>query len=127
VEANQAWAKNVGALLISVVAKKFTRNGNPNRAAEHDIGLAAANMVLQATALGLQGHQMIGIEPTKVRAIYGVPESYEPLTAIALGYPVAVSPGTTDQVAQRDLVRRPRKLLSEIIIGGAWGHAAKLD
>src|SRR4051812_23453865 len=112
VEANQAWAKNAGALLVTVVAKQFTKNGKPNRAAEHDIGLAAGNMVLQATALGLQGHQMIGIDPAKVRATYNVPENYEPLTAIALGYPAAVAPNTTDQVAQRDLARRLRKPLA---------------
>jgi nitroreductase len=127
VDANQAWAKNAGALLITVVTKLFSKNGKPNRAAEHDIGLASGNMVLQATALGLQGHQMIGIEPAKVRATYGVPEDHEPLTAIALGYPAAVSSGTTDQVAQRDLARRPRKPLSEIVISGAWARAANLS
>src|SRR4051794_10855295 len=127
VEGNQAWAKNVGALLITVVAKLFTKNGKPNRAAEHDIGLAAGNMVLQATALGLQGHQMIGIEPGKVRAAYSVPEDHEPLTAIALGYPASVSRDTSDPVAQRDLARRMRKPLSEIIISGGWGRAANLS
>src|SRR5436309_7691747 len=106
VEGNRVWAKNVGVLMLTIVAKLFVKNGKPNRAAEHDIGLAAGNMVLQATALGLQGHQMIGIEPAKVRATYAVPENHEPLTAIALGYPAAVSQGTTDQVAQRDLARR---------------------
>jgi nitroreductase len=126
VEANQAWATNAGALLVTVVAKLFTKNGKPNRAAEHDIGLAAGNMVLQATALGLQGHQMIGIEPSKVRASYNVPENHEPLTAIALGYPAAVASNTTDAVAQRDLARRTRKPLSEIVISGAWGQAAKV-
>jgi nitroreductase len=127
VDANQSWAKNAGALLVTVVAKLFTKNGKPNRAAEHDVGLAAGNLVLQAAALGLQGHQMIGIEPAKVRATYHVPENHEPLTAIALGYPAAVPPTTTDTVAQRDLTRRLRKPLSEIVISGAWGHSAKLS
>jgi len=125
VEGNQAWAKNAGALIVTVAARLFTKNGKPNRAAEHDIGLAAGNMVLQATALGLQGHQMIGIEAAKVRTTYGVPENYEPLTAIALGYPAPVSAGTTDPVAQRDLTRRLRKSLTEIVIGDAWGKPAK--
>src|SRR4029450_783626 len=93
VEGNRVWAKNAGLLLLTIVAKFFVKNGKPNRAAEHDIGLAAGNMVLQATALGLQGHQMIGIEPAKVRATYRIPDSHEPLTAIALGYPaVATDP-----------------------------------
>ena len=122
-----AWAKNVGVLMLTVVSRNCSaKNGKPNRAAEHDIGLAAGNMVLQATALGLQGHQMIGIEPAKVRATYKVPDAHEPLTAIALGYPAAVQPGTTDPLGQRDLTPRARKSLSEIVISGAWGQPAKL-
>src|SRR5262249_22496378 len=37
VEGNRGWAKNAGALLLTVTAKLFTKNGKPNRAAEHDI------------------------------------------------------------------------------------------
>src|SRR5213595_2250817 len=48
VEANRAWAKNAGVVMLTVVSKLFVKNGKPNRAAEHDIGLAAGNMVLQA-------------------------------------------------------------------------------
>jgi nitroreductase len=127
VEGNQAWAKNVGVLMLTIVARLFVKNGKPNRAAEHDVGLAAGNMVLQATALGLQGHQMIGIEPAKIRATYKIPDSHEPLTAIALGYPAAVQPGTSDPLGQRDLTSRGRKPLSEIVISGGWGQAAKLE
>jgi nitroreductase len=125
VEGNRAWAKNVGVLLLTIVAKLFTKNGKPNRAAEHDIGLAAGYMVLQATALGLQGHQMIGIEPDKVRSTYKIPESHEPLTAIALGYPTT-SADANDPLAQRDAARRLRKPLSEIVIQSSWGQPAKL-
>lgn len=127
VEGNRGWAKNAGVLMLSVVAKSFVKNGKPNKAAEHDIGLAAANMVLQATALGLQGHQMIGIEPAKIRAVYKVPEGYEPLTAIAIGYPAPVPPNASDPIAQRDLGRRQRKPLAEIIISNTWGNPAKLS
>ena len=127
VEANRAWAKNAGVVMLTVVSKLFIKNGKPNRAAEHDIGLAAGNLVLQATALGLQGHQMIGIERDKARTTYGIPDDHEALTGIALGYPAAVPPGTTDQVLQRDLARRLRKPLAEIVIRGAWGKSAKLS
>ena len=126
VEGNRAWAKNVGVLLLTVVSRLFTKNGKPNRACEHDIGLSAGNLVLQATALGLATHQMIGIEPAKVRSTYNVPDNYEPLTAIAIGHAAAVQPGTADQLAQRDLTPRTRKPLSEIIIAGGWGQPAKL-
>jgi len=127
VETNRAWAKNAGVVMLTVVSKFFVKNGKPNRAAEHDIGLAAAHLVLQATALGLQGHQMIGIEPDKARATYDIPQGHEALTAIALGYPAAVSAGAADEVQKRDLARRLRKPLSEIVIRGAWGKAANLS
>ena len=127
VEGNRGWAKNAGVLLLTIVSKLFSKNGKPNRAAEHDLGLAAGHMVLQATAIGLQGHQMIGIEPAKVRAAYKIPDTHEPLTAIALGYAAAVQPGTTDPLGQRDLAPRARKPLSEIVISGGWGQPAKLQ
>ncbi|MCI0360859.1 MAG: nitroreductase family protein [Planctomycetaceae bacterium] len=123
VEGNQAWAKNVGVLLLTVVSRTFVKNGKPNAACEHDVGLAAGNMVLQATALGLQGHQMIGIVAAKVRAAYQVPDGHDPLTAIALGYPAAVVAGTTDPLAQRDLAPRGRKPLTEIVLS-TWGRPA---
>ena len=123
VEGNRAWAQNAGVLMLTVVSKLFAKNGKPNKAAEHDIGLAAANLALQATALDLQAHQMIGIEPAKIRATYRIPDNYEPLTAIALGYPAAVESGTTDPLAQRDSTRRGRKSLSEFVFS-TWGQSA---
>ena len=127
VEGNQGWAKNAGVLILTVVSRLFSKNGKPNKACEHDIGLAAGNLVVQATSLGLHVHQMIGIEPAKVRATYKVPENHDPLTAIAIGYAADVKPGTTDPLAQRDLVPRPRKKISEFVIAGAWGQSAKLE
>jgi nitroreductase len=127
VPGNQVWAKNAGVLMLTVVNRLFVKNGKPNAAAEHDIGLAAGNLVLQATALGLQGHQMIGVERDKARSTYGIPEGHDALTAIALGYPAPVPPGTTDEVQKRDLARRLRKPLSEIVIRGLWGTPAKLS
>src|SRR5215510_11350619 len=126
VEGNQAWARNAGVVMLTVVSRLFVKNGKPNAAAEHDVGLASSNLVLQAAALGMQGHQMIGIERDKARATYGIPDGHEPHTAIALGYPAAVPANTTDELQKRDVARRLRKPISEIVICGAWGKSAKL-
>ena len=125
VEGNQAWAKNVGVLIVTVVSRRFKLNGKPNAACEHDVGLAAGNLTLQATALGLHVHQMIGIVPDKVRAAYNVPEGHDPLTAIAIGHAAAVAPGTTDKLAQRDLAPRTRKTIAEFVVS-TWGQSAPL-
>src|SRR5262245_29146922 len=53
VEGNQAWAKAAPVLALACTSLKFARDGRPNAAAIHDLGLASANLVLEATARGL--------------------------------------------------------------------------
>src|SRR6185436_6826024 len=73
VEKNQQWAQLAPVLMVSVAKLNFEKNGKPNRHAFHDVGLAVANMIVQATAFGLFVHQMAGFSPDKVREIFGVP------------------------------------------------------
>ncbi len=120
VEANQAWAKDAGVLMISVVCKTFQRNGKPNRVAEHDVGLAAGNLTMQATAIGLAVHQMAGIDLDKTRETYGIPDSHDPLTGIAVGYAADPDHAANEQFAQRDRAPRTRKPLDEFVFRGAW-------
>ncbi|MEK7839203.1 MAG: nitroreductase family protein, partial [candidate division NC10 bacterium] len=53
IEANQAWAKAAPLLAVSVASLNFQLNGKPNKAAIHDLGLAAGSLTLEATARGL--------------------------------------------------------------------------
>jgi nitroreductase len=115
VEANQAWAKNAGALLLTAYRPNFSKNGKSNRVALHDLGQAAAYFVLQAAALGLHAHQMSGVDLDAVRKTYSIPEEYEPATAIAVGYVDVSEPKPDDQMAQRDLTPRNRLPLSEFV------------
>jgi len=130
VEANQGWAVHAGALLLTVTHRKFSRNGKPNKAAEHDVGLFAANFSVQATALGLHVHQMIGIEPAKARQALNVPEDYDPLTALAVGYAAdAAHPETRDdeqkvKLAERDLAPRQRRPLEQWVFTNRWGESS---
>lgn len=126
VEANRAWAVNAGALMVSVVHRDFVRNGTPNRAAEHDLGLAAANLSVQATSLGLAVHQMIGIDALKTRIAYHVPERYDPLTALAIGYPADPNQIANEALRQRDQTPRTRKPLESFIFANDWSRPAPL-
>ena len=125
VEGNQVWAKAAAALALGITSLKFSHNGKPNRAAIHDLGLSTGNLVLEATARGLFVHQMIGILPDKVREVYEVPEGYEPMTAIAIGY-AGERKDLPQELAQRDVARRPRKPLKELVFSGRWGATAGL-
>jgi nitroreductase len=125
VEGNQAWAKAAPVLAIGCTSLNFVRNGKPNAAAVHDLGLASASVVLEATARGLFVHQMIGIMPERVRELYRVPEGVQPLTGVAIGH--ATTPDSLpDAYKQRDLAPRSRKKLGEFLFSGQWGTASAL-
>lgn len=124
-EANQAWAKYAPVLVFAVFSETFIRNNKANRAAQHDLGLAAGNICVEATARGLKVHQMIGIEPDKVRAEYGIPEGYTPLTALAIGYPGELTK-CPKELRERDQNPRVRKPISEFVFAHFWGEKSKI-
>jgi nitroreductase len=124
-ENNQQWASRAPVLMVSVAKLSFDMNGQPNRYAFHDVGLAVANLIMQATALGLYVHQMAGFYPEKVRELYGVPEDFEPVAGIVLGYPgdAATLP---EDLQQRELAPRVRRPLETFVFQGAWGQISPL-
>jgi nitroreductase len=120
VERNQSWAKMAPVLIISVAKKTFDHNGQPNRCAMHDVGLASENMVLEAVAQGLATHGMAGIELEKIRQVYGLPEDCDPVAAWVLGYPG--EPELLEgALKERELAPRQRRELGEFVFSGKWG------
>jgi nitroreductase len=112
-------------LALGCTSLSFTRNGKPNAAAVHDLGLASATLTLEATARGLYVHQMIGILPDKARELYHIPEGVQPLTGLAIGY--AADPQTLpEKYRERDLAPRTRKPLADFVFAGKWGLASGL-
>jgi len=123
VEANQAWAQAAPVLALGCTSLFFKKNGKPNAAAIHDLGLAAGNLCLEATARGLFVHQMIGILPDKAREVFRIPEGVQPVTGLAIGY--AADPNSLpDKFKERDLAPRARRTLAEFVFGGEWGTAS---
>jgi nitroreductase len=117
VEGNQVWASHAPVLMVSVARLNFAQNGKPNRTAIHDVGLATAQMIVQAMAMGVFMHPMAGFHADKVRELYGVPEGYEPVAAIAAGYPG--DPATLpESLRQRELAPRVRKPQEEFVHRG---------
>ena len=115
VEGNQAWAKNVPVLVLGVFSKSFAYNGKDNKAAAHDLGAASASLTVEATARGLHVHQMIGLEPEKAHAEFGLDDDLEVFTALAIGY-AAEDDGS--ELAERDRRPRERKPLEDLILAG---------
>jgi nitroreductase len=125
-EPNQGWASNAGVLILTVTRSAFAYNQKPNRVALHDLGQAAAHLALQATAIGLHVHQMAGLNLSRVRQEYGVPDGHEPQTAIALGYADTSPPAgeLAEELRRRETAARQRAPLGERVFSGKWGSRA---
>ena len=52
-----------------------------------DVSIAVTEMVLAATAEGLGTCWVASLDPAAVRTVLGLEEEWEPVTAVALGYP----------------------------------------
>ena len=125
VEGNIPWAKNAPVLMLSVAALEFSRNGTTNRHAQHDVGLANENLVLQAQALGLVVHQMAGFDPQKARTLFDIPAGHDPLAMLAVGYQANPS-DVPESLQAREQAPRSRKPLSQMVFTGKWGESSSL-
>jgi nitroreductase len=124
VEQNQGWAKSAPVLGFSVARANF-ENGKPNHHAVYDVGAAAANLCAEAASLDLQVHQMAGIDAEKVRRTFGVPEGYDVMAGMALGYP-GDPQSLPEPLRQREIAPRVRKPLDSFVFSGSWGQASPL-
>jgi nitroreductase len=123
IEWNQAWAAAAPVLALSVARTTFHHNGKPNRHALHDVGAASTSLALEATARGLFIHQMGGFDAEKARELYCIPEGWEAVAAMAIGY-AGETESLPEKLAQREREERVRKPISEFVMSGAWGQAA---
>ena len=125
VDFNRGWAHKAPVLILTLAHIKFEKDGRPNRHAFYDLGQAAANLTLQATALGLTTRQMAGFNAEAARERLAVPEGWEPVSVIALGYP-GDPDSLTEKLRQREIAPRQRKPLESFVFSGAWGHPAPI-
>ena len=124
VEGNQTWSHRAPVLLLSVAALQF-EDGSPNRHALHDTGMAAENLTLQATALGLVAHQMAGFDIDRARADCRIPDGYEPVAMMAVGYPG--DPALlSDHLRAREVQPRVRKPFTKFVYSATWEHPSPL-
>lgn len=125
-EGNRPWAKYAAVLALGVAQMHFDHNGKANGCALHDLGAASAQLTLEATARGLQVHQMAGILPDVISEQYAIPDGYQPLTAIAIGY-CESNDELAESIRDRDNKPRQRHSLTEFVYASSWGETADLE
>lgn len=122
VPGNQSWAVNAPVLLLICADTLFSHNDKPNKWAPYDTGAATENLCLQATALGLMAHQMGGFDADKARATFNVPERYQILAMVTVGYQADVE-SLTGETKERETAARSRKPLNELFFNGQWDQS----
>lgn len=112
---NKVWAQHAPLLILSLVRKRHLRNDIPNISARYDLGAANAFLSLQAAHVGLNVHQMAGFDQAKAISNLNIPEYYEPVVIMAIGYP-----GDTEKLPEnlrlRELAPRERYLQQEFVM-----------
>ena len=123
VPSNVTWAQQAPVLALAVAELSFAKNGTPNRNAQYDVGAAGAWLTVEATSRGLFVHQMAGYDHDKAREVFAIPPGWEPIAAMAIGYPG--DPGSLPQpLRDREVAPRIRKPISEFVMSGSWGKKA---
>lgn len=121
---NRKWAHRAPLLMLACAATHFEHNGQPNRWAQYDTGMAALSLSLEAVAQGLVAHQMGGFDIAKVRAAFSIPEDFTPMAMIAVGYQAEADTIADEETRQKELKPRGRKPVGERFYRGRWGMAA---
>jgi len=120
-----AWAK-AAPVLIAVAARAedgVTRADNGVTYYLFDCGLAVENLLLAAVEEGLMGHPMAGFNADRAKEAFAMPDEYDVICMISLGYPGDISL-LDEQTRAKDERPRTRKPLSETVFYDRWPASA---
>lgn len=113
-KSNAVWAENASVLIFCYTKLTYTKSGKENVNAMHDAGMANQNLLLQAASMDIYSHVMEGFDKSKAMEIFNIPDDFNPVCMIALGYR-----GNPEELQEpyksRETSPRERKDLSEFV------------
>ena len=109
---NQPWTQNANVLVAAIARTTFAKAGKNNHFAQHDLGMANAQLVLQAASMDVYSHIMGGFDKIKLKEVLQLSETQEPVCMIAMGY--ADAPDKLEEpFRSREIAERVRKPITE--------------
>lgn len=111
---NQPWTKSAAVLMVTMVNTRYVRNAKENAWAKHDLGMANAQLLMQATHRNIYGHLMAGFDPEKVREVLDLNPDIAPVAMGAFGYLGDVN-DLAEPYKTRELTARSRKEQKEFV------------
>jgi len=122
---NRVWAANAAVLIICIARLHATERNIPNRHAYYDLGLAVGNLSVQATNVNIFMRQMAGFHPEAAASAYLIPDGFEPVSMIAMGFRGDTG-SLPASLQEREKFPRVRKPLSELVFDDVFGKASDL-
>lgn len=117
---NRSWAPAAAALVLVCTTNE------PDDAMKHDYGavdagLALSQMILQAGALGFNGHPMAGFDKAAAAEAFTIPAQFRPLAVLAVGRIATDADAVPAEIRERDQQPRTRQPLDRVAFAGRWG------
>ena len=125
IDFNKTWAKNAHVLIIACGKKHFNHKNALNPTYLYDVGQSVAHMSIQAMHEGVYVHQMGGFSTEKARELFNIPEEFDPITVLALGY-IGSPDMLPDDLKEREVQERTRKDFSEFVFEDKFGKKSSL-
>jgi len=113
-DGNKSWSANAPVIFVSLYRKTFKRNGKENKWALHDLGMANAQLLLQATELDIFGHLMAGFDMHKLKERLNLDDDLVPACMGVLGY-LGNPDSLEEPYRTREKADRKRNNLNEFV------------
>ncbi|MDH4379733.1 MAG: nitroreductase family protein [Vampirovibrionales bacterium] len=120
---NQTWCTPVPLLILTIARERFAHNHQPNPHAQHDVGMATTQLLLQAAGMGLSGHSMAGFDAPASYAAFNIPTNgeYTPMAVTAIGFQAPAEALSDAGMRERETAPRERNPLHSWAFGNTWG------
>jgi nitroreductase len=119
-EGNRDWNGPVPVLMLAVANTISNWDGNESPYFGYDTGQAVAHLSIEASQQGLYVHQMGGFSAEKARTLFEIPDTFKPMTAIAVGY-LGDPERLNQKLKARERAARSRQPLESMVFGEKFG------
>lgn len=118
---NQDWAKTAPVLIAAIARTTFEKNNQPNLHAYYDLGQAVGQLSIQAQTHQIFVHQMAGFDIEKAKTRIQIPDGFDILAMIALGYAADDISMLPEALQAAECKPRARKPQEEFVFGSVFG------
>jgi nitroreductase len=119
-EKNKEWAKDAPLIVLAAAKRNLTIIDKPNKYYFYDVSSAVANLTYQALSMDLYVHQIGGFDVVKAKSVLNIPDEYEPVVMLVIGY-------NADETDESNTHNRIRKPISDFVFEKKFGNPAEIS